>query len=100
MRAIRLTGPDAAIVDIKMPPTHSDEGIIAAHEIRESHPAVGVLVRSRYLESIYAMRLLEEHPERVATCSRSASPTSPSSPTPCAGSPRATPTRRSGSGCS
>jgi DNA-binding NarL/FixJ family response regulator len=65
MRAIRLTRPDVAIIDIKMPPTHTDEGLLAAHEIRVSHPDVGVLVLSHYLESVYAMRLLEEHPERV-----------------------------------
>jgi DNA-binding NarL/FixJ family response regulator len=65
LRIVRLTAPDVAIVDIKMPPTHTDEGLVAAGEIRTSHPAVGVLVLSQYLESIYAMRLLEEHPERV-----------------------------------
>ena len=65
LRAVRLTCPDVAIVDIKMPPTHTDEGIVAAHDIRASHPDVGVLVLSHYLESIYAMRLLEEHPQRV-----------------------------------
>jgi DNA-binding NarL/FixJ family response regulator len=65
MRVVRLTSPDVAIVDIKMPPTHTDEGIVAAHEIRASHPGVGVLVLSHYLESVYAMRLLEEHPEGV-----------------------------------
>jgi DNA-binding NarL/FixJ family response regulator len=65
LRAVRLTSPDVAIVDIKMPPTHTDEGIVAAHEIRASHPAVGVLVLSHYLESVYAMRLLEEHPEHL-----------------------------------
>ena len=65
LRIVRLTAPDVAIVDIKMPPTHTDEGLVAAGEIRRSHPAVGVLVLSQYLESIYAMRLLEEHPERV-----------------------------------
>jgi serine/threonine-protein kinase len=53
-----------AIIDIKMPPTHTDEGLVAAREIRGSHPRVGVLVLSHYLESRYAMRLLEEHPER------------------------------------
>jgi DNA-binding NarL/FixJ family response regulator len=53
-----------AIVDIRMPPTHTDEGLVAAHEIRASHPEVGVLVLSHYVESTYAMRLLEEHPER------------------------------------
>ena len=65
LRAVRLTDPDVAIVDIKMPPTHTDEGLVAAREIRSSHPGVGVLVLSHYLESVYAMRLLEEHPERV-----------------------------------
>jgi DNA-binding NarL/FixJ family response regulator len=64
VRRVELTLPDAAIVDIKMPPTHTDEGLVAAQEIRESHPAVGVLVLSHYVESRYAMRLLEEHPER------------------------------------
>ena len=65
LRAVRLTEPDVAIVDIKMPPTHTEEGLVAAREIRADYPAVGVLVLSHYLESVYAMRLLEEHPERV-----------------------------------
>ena len=65
LRSVRLTNPDVAIVDIKMPPTHTDEGLVAAKEIRSSHPQTGVLVLSHYLESIYALRLLEEHPERV-----------------------------------
>jgi len=64
IRRVELTRPDVAIVDIKMPPTHKDEGLVAAAEIRESHPEVGVLVLSHYVESRYAMRLLEEHPER------------------------------------
>ena len=65
VRRVELTRPDVAIVDIKMPPTHTDEGIAAAQEIREAHPKVGVLVLSQYLESRYAMRLLTEAPERV-----------------------------------
>jgi DNA-binding NarL/FixJ family response regulator len=65
LRAVRLTDPDAAIIDIKMPPTHTDEGLVAAREIRSSHPTVGVLVLSHYLESSYALRLLQHHPERV-----------------------------------
>jgi DNA-binding NarL/FixJ family response regulator len=64
MRRVELTRPDVAVVDIKMPPTHTDEGLVAAAEIRDSHPEVGVLVLSHYVESRYAMRLLEEHPER------------------------------------
>jgi DNA-binding NarL/FixJ family response regulator len=65
MRRVELTRPDVAIVDIKMPPTHTDEGLEAAQEIRRAHPTVGVLVLSQYFESRYAMRLLEEAPERV-----------------------------------
>ena len=62
VRKVALTSPDVAIVDIKMPPTHTHEGLIAAEQIRESHPEVAVLVLSHYLESRYAMRLLEQHP--------------------------------------
>jgi DNA-binding NarL/FixJ family response regulator len=65
MRAVAVERPDVAIVDIKMPPTHTDEGLVAAEEIRRSHPHTGVLVLSQYLESSYAMRLLEHHPEAV-----------------------------------
>jgi DNA-binding NarL/FixJ family response regulator len=65
LRAVRLTTPDVAIVDIKMPPSHTEEGLAAAQAIRASHPRVGVLLLSHYVESVYAMRLLEEHPERV-----------------------------------
>jgi DNA-binding NarL/FixJ family response regulator len=65
IREVRLKRPDAAIVDIRMPPTHTDEGLVAAQRIRTEHPDVGVLVLSQYVEPSYAMRLLEEHPERV-----------------------------------
>ena len=65
LRHVRLARPDAAIVDIRMPPTHTDEGLVAAQTIRTEYPAVGVLVLSQYVEPSYAMRLLEEHPERV-----------------------------------
>ena len=56
--------PDVAIVDIRMPPTFTDEGLVAAQAIRSAHAEVGVLVLSQYLESTYAMRLIEELPER------------------------------------
>jgi DNA-binding NarL/FixJ family response regulator len=57
--------PDVAIIDIRMPPTHTDEGLVAAQEIRRTHPGVAVLVLSHFVESRYAMRLLEDHPESV-----------------------------------
>jgi DNA-binding NarL/FixJ family response regulator len=60
-REVELVHPDVAIIDIKMPPTHTDEGLIAAQEIRASNPGVGVLVLSHYLQSRYAMRLIEQH---------------------------------------
>jgi DNA-binding NarL/FixJ family response regulator len=53
--------PDVAIVDIRMPPTHSDEGLKAAQEIRVRHPDVGVLVLSQYVELGLAARLLAEN---------------------------------------
>jgi DNA-binding NarL/FixJ family response regulator len=65
LRQVRLAGPDAAIVDIRMPPTHTDEGLVAAQKIRTEHPDVGVLVLSQYVEPSYALRLLEDHPEGV-----------------------------------
>jgi serine/threonine-protein kinase len=65
MRLVELRKPDVAIVDIRMPPTHTDEGLVAADRIRAASPSVGVLVLSQYLESRYAMRLLEHYPERV-----------------------------------
>jgi DNA-binding NarL/FixJ family response regulator len=65
LRHVGLARPDAAIVDIRMPPTHTDEGLVAAQAIRKDHPNVGVLLLSHYVEVSYALRLLEEHPERI-----------------------------------
>jgi DNA-binding NarL/FixJ family response regulator len=65
LRAVHLAQPDAAIIDIRMPPTHTDEGLQAAQQIRAEHPGVGVLILSQYVEPHYAMQLLEQHPERV-----------------------------------
>ena len=53
MRAVATQKPDCAIVDIRMPPTNTDEGIVAAQRIRELHPGVGVLVLSQYVEPGY-----------------------------------------------
>lgn len=52
--------PDAAVTDIRMPPTHSDEGLVAAARIRREHPRTAVLIVSQHLESGFVMRLLED----------------------------------------
>jgi DNA-binding NarL/FixJ family response regulator len=57
--------PDVAIVDIRMPPTHTDEGLRAAHALRERHPGIGILILSQYVEVGIATRLLAESPERL-----------------------------------
>ena len=57
LRKVNAHKPDVAIVDVRMPPTHTDEGLRAAAEIRERHPGVGVLVLSQYVEEAYAMEL-------------------------------------------
>ena len=57
--AVAAHRPDVAVVDIRMPPTHSDEGLRAALELRRDHPGTGVLVFSQYIETRYAARLLE-----------------------------------------
>jgi serine/threonine-protein kinase len=64
LRLVEARRPDVAITDIKMPPSHTDEGLIAGREIRRRFPDVGVLVLSHYLESRYAMSLVEELPQR------------------------------------
>jgi DNA-binding NarL/FixJ family response regulator len=65
MQAVELTSPDLVVVDIRMPPTFTDEGLTAARAIREHRPDMGVLVLSQYVEPTYALRLLEEHPGGV-----------------------------------
>ena len=65
MLKVRSYSPDVVIVDIRMPPTHTDEGLRAAQELREAHPDVGVLVLSQYVEPGYAMELLAESAEGV-----------------------------------
>ncbi len=65
MILVRDRRPDVAIVDIRMPPTNTDEGLIAAREIRARHPETAVLVLSQHLEPSYAMRLLKDAPGGV-----------------------------------
>jgi len=62
---VRSYKPDIAIVDIKMPPTQTDEGLRAAKEIRERHPSTTVLVLSQYVEEGYALELLQQSTEGV-----------------------------------
>ena len=62
---VAATPPDVVVTDIRMPPTHTDEGVRAAVEIRRRHPQVGVLVLSQYLERTYAAQLLADGAERV-----------------------------------
>ncbi len=65
LRHVDLARPDAVVVDIRMPPTHSDEGLAAAQTIHARNADVGILVLSQYIEPSYALRLLEDRPERV-----------------------------------
>jgi DNA-binding NarL/FixJ family response regulator len=64
LREVASKHPDVAVIDIRMPPTHTDEGLVAARTIRAQHPRVGVLVLSQYVEPLFAMRLIEDNPER------------------------------------
>lgn len=65
LAAARLERPDVAIVDIRMPPSHTDEGLVAAARLREAFPRIGILVLSQHVEPAYALRLIEETPEGV-----------------------------------
>jgi DNA-binding NarL/FixJ family response regulator len=61
--AVRRTKPEVAIVDVRMPPTQTDEGARAAEEIRTEHPEIGVLVLSNVVEARHALKLFSEQPE-------------------------------------
>ena len=65
LRHVAMHRPDVAIVDIRMPPTHTDEGLRAARDIRERFPETGVLVLSQYVEAGYALDLLADSAEGV-----------------------------------
>jgi class 3 adenylate cyclase/CheY-like chemotaxis protein len=65
LRKVDETEPDVAVVDIRMPPGHGDDGLRAAEEIRRRHPATGVLLLSQYAEPAYARELIADNPERV-----------------------------------
>ncbi len=63
--AVASHQPDVAVVDVRMPPTHTDEGLRAAHSIRSEHPGVGVLVFSQYVEARSAAELIAGAPAGV-----------------------------------
>ncbi len=65
LRKVGAHKPDVAVVDVRMPPTHTDEGLRAARRIRAEHPATAVLVLSQYVEEAYALELLSESSERT-----------------------------------
>jgi DNA-binding NarL/FixJ family response regulator len=65
LREVAQTSPDAAVVDIRMPPTHTNEGLVAAQRVRSGYPGVAVLILSHHIAPSYAMQLLDEYPEGV-----------------------------------
>ncbi|HEX5923989.1 MAG TPA: response regulator transcription factor [Baekduia sp.] len=65
LQAIDAHLPDVAIVDVRMPPTQTDEGLRAAHEIRARHPQIGIVILSQHVEVGIATRLLAETPEHL-----------------------------------
>jgi DNA-binding NarL/FixJ family response regulator len=65
LRDVSEHEPDVAIIDIRMPPTFTDEGLRAAHEIRARHPGMGIVILSQHVETGTATRLLAESPERL-----------------------------------
>jgi DNA-binding NarL/FixJ family response regulator len=60
LREVAQTAPDVAIIDIRMPPTHTDEGLRAARELRSRYPSLGILVLSQYVRPSYAFELLAD----------------------------------------
>jgi DNA-binding NarL/FixJ family response regulator len=65
LAVVDLQRPDVAIVDIRMPPTHTDEGLRAARELRVRYPSMGVLILSQHVRPSYAVELLQDGAERV-----------------------------------
>src|SRR5688572_18825321 len=65
LRKVGAHKPDVAVIDVRMPPTHSDEGLRAAHRIRTEHPGTAVLVLSQYVDEASALDLLSESTESI-----------------------------------
>jgi DNA-binding NarL/FixJ family response regulator len=62
---VERENPDVVVTDIRMPPTNSNDGLVAAQRIRTQHPGIGVLVLSQYVETRQAIKLLQHAPQRV-----------------------------------
>ena len=65
LAAVERESPDVVIVDVRMPPTHTTEGLAAAHLIRRRHPGLAILVLSQYVETRYALELLRDDPAGI-----------------------------------
>ena len=65
LRIVDVHNPDVVVVDVRMPPTHSTEGLEAAKRLRESHPGIGILVLSQYVETRYAVDLVRADPSGI-----------------------------------
>ena len=65
LRIVDEHNPDVVVVDVRMPPTHSTEGLEAAKRLRESHPGIGILVLSQYVETRYAVDLVRADPAGI-----------------------------------
>ena len=89
LRAVDAQRPDVVVVDVRMPPTFTDEGLRAALVVRRQWPAVSVLVLSQYVEERYATELLTEHRGGVGYLLKDRVADVASSSTRCAGSPAA-----------
>jgi DNA-binding NarL/FixJ family response regulator len=63
MSRVKMDRPDVVLLDIRMPPTHTTAGILAAEQLRSVYPELAVLVLSQFVEPSYALRLLHDHPE-------------------------------------
>ena len=65
LRLVDAQVPDVAVVDVRMPPTHTTEGLEAAHEIRRRHPGMAIIVLSQYVETRYAVELIRDDPAGI-----------------------------------
>ena len=65
MALVERERPDVVVVDVRMPPTHTTEGLEAAHDIRRRYPAMAILVLSQYVETRYAVELIREDPAGI-----------------------------------